>query len=285
MTRALVAVVVLVAFATGGCGGKGIVSGDRAVATASAPAAERVIAFAKNEQGAAPIATYWAAQKLIRTADMRIQVRDVAGALKLTDSIARANESLVADSRTTQDAEGKKTSEILLHVPTPRFPGVIEALRSLGAVKQEGVGTQDVTKQYADLETRLAVKEQTVARLRTLLDSRSAKLSDVLDVERELSRAISELEQMKGERRYYDQQVALSTVKLTLFERAPARMARLAGPIADAFHNSLDVLGTSVGAIIYLIVAVAPWIAMALGSLWVVKRVRRQFVDGRSSSP
>lgn len=67
---------------------------------------------------------------------------------------------------------------------------MLQALRSLGDVKQDGVSTQDVTKDYADLDTRVAVKEQTVAPLRGLLDSRSANLSDVLDVERELSRAV-----------------------------------------------------------------------------------------------
>jgi len=254
------------------------------------------LTFAKHEQGAAAApaaaassqataATYWATQKLIRSADMQIQVGDVTAALKATDSIARTNESLVADSRTTQDADGKKTANVVVRVPSARFSGVLQALRALGAVKQEGVGTQDVTKAYADLETRLAVKEQTVARLRGLLDSRSAKLSDVLDVERELSRAVTELEQMKGERRYYDQQIELSTVKLVLFERTPSRMSQIAGPISGAFHNSLDVLGNSVGVMIYLAVAIAPWILIALGTVWGVARLRRRFIEGRAQSP
>jgi hypothetical protein len=250
----------------------------------------REVAFGKPEQVAqspatmhqeATAATYWAAQKLIRTADMQIQVGDVTAALKATDSIARTNESLVADSRTTQDADGKKTANVVIRVPTTRFAGVLQALRGVGAVKQEGVATQDVTKEYADLETRLAVKEQTVGRLRGLLDSRSAKLSDVLDVERELSRAITELEQMKGERRYYDQQIELSTVKLVLFERTPSRVTQIAGPISGAFHNSLDILGNSVGVMIYLVVAIAPWILIAVGTVWGVTRLRRRFIEGR----
>lgn len=281
MRRALVAAVVLVVLASAACGNKA--TAPREPAGASAPSGERA-SLAKGEQAAASTATFWAAQKLIRTADMRIQVADAAAAVSAADSIARANESLLADSRTTQDAEGKKTADVVLRVPTARFAGVLQALRGLGAVKQDAVSTQDVTKEYADLETRLAVKEQTVARLRALLDSRSAKLSDVLDVERELSRAVAELEQMKGERRYYDQQIALSAIKLVLFERAPSRVTQFSGPISDAFHNSLDVLGSSVGVLIYLVVAVAPWIVIALGVVWAVARIRRQFIGGRSAS-
>ena len=41
-----------------------------------------------------------------------------------------------------------------------------------------------------------------VTRLRSLLTTRAAKLSDLVEVERELGRAITELEQMEGERRF-----------------------------------------------------------------------------------
>lgn len=280
MTRVLAAVVVLVVLGSTACGNKVTTPPDRFRAAESIARTPST----KEAQGAAPAATYWAAQRLIRTADMRIQVRDAAAAVNAADSIARSNESLLADSHTTQDADGKKTADVVLRVPTARFAGVLQALRSLGDVKQDGVSTQDVTKDYADLETRVAVKEQTVARLRGLLDSRSAKLSDVLDVERELSRAVAELEQMKGERRFYDQQIALSTIKLVLFERTPSRASQFSGPIADAFHNALDILGSSVGTLIYLVVAIAPWLVMALGVVWIGKRVRRQFTDGRSAS-
>jgi hypothetical protein len=134
-----------------------------------------------------------------------------------------------------------------------------------------------VTKDYADLETRLAVKEQTVTRLRALLDNRTAKLADVLDVERELGRAVAELERMKGERRYYDQQIAVSTVKLTLFERVPSQITQVTKPIADALQGSMQVLGSSIGTIIYLFIALVPWALVALGVVWLVKPLRRRF--------
>jgi hypothetical protein len=131
-----------------------------------------------------------------------------------------------------------------------------------------------VTKEYADLDTRLAVKEQTVTRLRSLIENRTAKLADVLEVERELARAVTELEEMKGARRYYDQQIALSTIKLSLVDHNAPRSAQLTGPVGAAFHNSLDVLGTSLSGVIYLITFLLPWLALIVPVWWLAYRWR-----------
>jgi hypothetical protein len=58
---------------------------------------------------------------------------------------------------------------VILRVPSQQFEGLVQSLRGLGTLRSESIGAQDVTKEYADLETRLAVKEQTVTRLRALL--------------------------------------------------------------------------------------------------------------------
>ncbi len=248
-----------------------------------APSAQDAAAPQPSASPTSP--TDWATQKLIRSAELRVQVKDVTAAARGADSIAQASHALVADSRTTQDADGLRTSEILLRVPSQDFPALLRAVRGLGVVKSESVNTQDVTKEYADLETRLAVKEQTVARLRALLDNRTAKLSDVLEVERALSDAITMLEQMKGERRYLDQQIAMSTVRLTLFERTPSQVSQITRPIGDALRSAMDVLGRSIGAAIYFIVALVPWVLVALGVIWLVPAWRRRFLSRSARTP
>src|SRR6185503_21146634 len=99
---------------------------------------------------------------------------------------------------------------LTLRVPADRFAESLAALRSLGRVRVDNTNAEDVTRSYNDLAIRLAVKRDMVARLRALLSNRAARLSDLVEVERELGRAITELEQMEGERRFLDNQVALS---------------------------------------------------------------------------
>jgi hypothetical protein len=141
-------------------------------------------------------------------------------------------------------------------------------------VRAENAGTEDITRAYTDLEIRLAVKEETVARLRALL-SRAGKLSDIIEVERELGRAVTELEQMKGERRYYDSQVAMSTISASLFEARTAGMATFSDPVSAAVRRALEVLGASVSSLIYLLFFLAPWVVVASVAFWAARRRRR----------
>lgn len=224
----------------------------------------------------------WSTQKLIRNAELRIQVRDVPKALRMADSMARSQQALLADSRTSRDDDGKRSADVVIRVPSAQFAALLRALSGLGDVQEESVSTQDVTREYADLETRLAVKEQTVTRLRALLEHRTAKLADVLEVERELGRAVAELEQMKGERRFLDQQVALSTVRLTLFERVPSQLSQVTRPISDALRHAMLMLGRSIGTMVYLTVAALPWVLAGLAIVWLIRPLRRRLLSRRA---
>jgi hypothetical protein len=239
---------------------------------------------ARDAQGA----TAGVAQKLIRTATLRIEVRDIQKAVHAADSIATRHGAIVAENRLGQDADERHQARLVVRVPADSFAEALAALKRLGDVRDEMVNTQDVTREYTDLATRLAVKEQAVARLRSLLEGRTAKLSDVLEVERELTRAVTELEQMKGEQRYYDQQIALSTITLSLYDRTPSRVTQVTVPVAEAFAGSLHVLGRSLAGMIYIVSVLLPWALLALLVRWVYVQRRsraQQIVRQEITSP
>jgi len=213
-------------------------------------------------------------QKLIYTAELALEVDNARLSVEAADSLAVASGGLVADSRITQNADGKETATVRLRIPSQRLDEVLVQLRQLGAVRHEVLYTEDVTKDYADMETRLAVKEETGARLRHLLTSQAGNLADVLAVERELGRVTEEIELLKGERRYYDERIAYSTVTLTLVEPGALPSAGAGTPIAEALSHALEVLSTSVAWLIYLVVFMAPWVVVAGLGWWVLRRVR-----------
>jgi hypothetical protein len=222
--------------------------------------------------GNASVASAFAGQKLIRNGDLRIQVSSVRRAMQAADSIGKARGAYLADSRASQDVVGRQEAYLLFRVPADKFSEMVTALKTLGDVKNESVNAQDITREYADLEIRLAVKQEMVTRLRTLLANRTAKLSDVLEVERELARAVAELEQLKGEKRYWDQQVALSSLTLTLFEEAAPNSVQFVEPVAAALRGSLELLGRSIAGVVSFVAFALPWTALALFAWWVFKR-------------
>jgi len=219
----------------------------------------------------------WIGQKLVRSAEVRLQVQEAAAAANRIDSMARAHDGMIADSRITQADRAPTDVRIVLRVPADSFDAVIGGVRRIGRVRSENTSMGDVTRQYTDLDTRLAVKEQTAAQLRGLLATRTGKLSDVLEVERELGRVVTEVEQMKAQRREYDREVAVSSIAITLFEPASEGWTSLRSSIADSFREMTDVLASSVGTIVYLVAYLVPWAIVGTAGWWCVRAIRRAY--------
>jgi hypothetical protein len=225
-----------------------------------------------NRSSASAAQAIWSNIKLIRTAELVVAVDSIEHALRFADSVARNLGAFVADVRATH-AEGRSGSaHLVVRVPSERFDVVMAALRNLGEVKDEGINTQDVTKEYADLGVRIGAKQDAVTRLRALLVNRTAKLSDILDAERELARAVTELEALKGERQYYDQRIAVSTISVRLVEpnvveSRPGWRATVLG----ALRSSTDVLTKSAMLLTSIIAFLIPWTPFIVIA-WVMRR-------------
>ena len=209
--------------------------------------------------------------KLIRTASMQIEVKDFKTAVDEIGRAALAMGGYVSDRQSNEGASGHTQGQVTIRVPSQRFEGALSALRGLGNVKNEGVQTQDVTKAYADLETRLKVKRETATRLREILIRQTGKVSEVLEVEREIGRVVEEIEQAEGERRYYDNLVSLSTITVSLFEPDSIVTRGALDPVFHALRNSLHRMSESTAALIDIAAAFIPWL-ISLYLLWKVGR-------------
>ena len=215
-------------------------------------------------------------RKVIRTAELRIELDDVTRAARSADSIAVAAQGMLANSRTMHGEAGFTEAQLMLRIPADRFAGVLDALRSLGRVRVDNTSADDVTRAYNDLEIRLAVKRDVVARLRALLANRTARLSDLLAAERELGRAVAELEQMEGERRYFDNQIAMTTIHVTFYHAPVVGPQGFLDPVVVALRKTLVVLGQSVATVVSVTVFLAPWIVLAAGAALGFRRFRRR---------
>lgn len=212
-----------------------------------------------------------AARKLIRTAHLQIEVARYEEAAGAAERIAEAHGGYLADTQASRGDHDRRQGSLSLRVPAERFSAALAELKELGTVQSETVKTDDVSKAYADLETRLRVKRDTADRLREILRTRTAGLAELLEAERELARITEQIEQMEGERRFYDQQAALSTLNLALYEPQALVKPGVFAPVTAALHDSVSLLAASVSALIYVAALLAPWGLIA----YVVYRIVR----------
>jgi Domain of unknown function (DUF4349) len=213
----------------------------------------------------------FASRTLIRTATLSIEVRNFADAADKAASIAVSHGGFLADAKSSRGAGDREQGTLTLRVPADRFAAVLEAVKAIGKVEAATVDTQDITKEYADLATRLSAKRDAVARLREILGTRTGSVADLVEAERELSRLIEDAERLEGERRYYDRQVALSTITVELKEPAAFLRDGAFSPLSQAIRGALPLLSSSAAAMVYAIAAALPWALLVL-LIWKLRR-------------
>jgi hypothetical protein len=158
-------------------------------------------------------------RKLIHTARLALEV-DAYEAAHAKVSVAAAEEKgSVASADTERLQNGKIRATLTLRVPPERFESLLAKLRALGTVKNQSLGSQDVTKAYVDMEARLGAKQALYERLKKILTEGKGSMKELMEVEVQMGATLERIEALKGELKYLDNQISLSTITLELAEK------------------------------------------------------------------
>ena len=236
-----------------------------AVAPAPIAREERVsreaMAKVAVHSAAATAATSFAFQDpaamIIRTGTALVEVDSLEAAIASVRSFATQLGGQIANV-SVQTGEDRNRQAILeVKVPSARFDDALNRLEPLGDVKSVEVQAQDVGEEYVDIAARVANARKLEERLIQLLATRTGKLDDVLNVERELARVREEIDRMEGRLRYLRSRVAVSTLTLTVHEPLPLLTQPGQNVILQAFvqagHNFIDLLSAFIASLGYLL--------------------------------
>jgi|SRR5271169_331822 len=190
------------------------------------------------------------APMIARTVSLSIVAKDLAAARATLDTILVRHHSYAAEL-TVNTAEGTpRTFGASLRVPAQELAPTLSELKSLGRVERETQSGEEVTEQHADLGARLKNSRETEQRLQAILEQRTGKISDVLEVEREITRVRGEIEQREAQQKSLEHRVDFATVNLNLADIyfaeltvPPSSMgARLHNGFVTGFHNASETL-------------------------------------------
>jgi hypothetical protein len=158
-------------------------------------------------------------RKLIRNAQVELEVVKFDDAVQRITTFAAEDRGFVATSSSERQANGKLRGQLVVKVVPEKLDEFLLKLRGIGEVKNQTLGTDDVTKQYFDTESRLNNARVMEQRLVDILKTKTGKVSDLLEVEKELGRVREQIEGMQGSIKYLDAQIAFATVTITLAEK------------------------------------------------------------------
>jgi hypothetical protein len=224
-------------------------------------------------------------RRVIRNAELSLEAESPAEAQRKATQIAEASGGFVVSSDVRQHGDGgseRTTINLVLRVPAGRFSAALEELRGVGRhVSREKVSGQDVTEEYLDLEARLRSQRALESQfLEIMKDAKTVK--DALEVQRQLGEVRSEIERFEGRRRFLDDRASLSTITLTISDRAPVVAAgrfAFGESVRSAAGDALSVGAGIVSGAIRLVGVLLP-VALLIGLpiyllLGVVRRRRR----------
>lgn len=222
----------------------------------------------------------------VNGADLTKIVRDGSISLTIPDTtfdqrfarvtqIARSSGGYVLSTET----HGSGSGTLVLRIPAKHFDQAVLAVRTLGDVTASQTTGKDVTAQYIDNQARLQILEARKGVLMTLM-SKATTIDQIIRVQNQLDAVQLNIEQIQGQLRYLDNQVAESTLRVDLREKDVQAAAATTNEIRNpslgraldrAVQGFLNVLATVIVGLGYLI----PVGILALVFLLVIALVRR----------
>lgn len=222
---------------------------------------------------------------VIHNVSLALVVKDPAETTLTVNQLAQELGGFVVSANTfqTSSSAGQKATRatISLRVPANRLDEALNRLRALAVtVQSESRSGQDVTAQYTDLESQLKNLEAAEAQLQKIMQG-AEKTEDVLNVYQQLVSVRGQIEQIKGQMKYYREAAALSLINLELIPDVLSQPIEVGGwtpegVAREALEALIATLQGLVSLGIWLGIYVLPLLVLAalpvLALIWGVRR-------------
>jgi len=157
---------------------------------------------------------------IISVGTITLQSKDVAGARFDLEKVVDSYSGTIADEKTTASTDGEvRLSRVELRIPSDDFDAAMLDLAELGKVTASTRKAEDVTAQVIDTQARIRAQEQSLERVEVLF-AQAQSIRDIVAIEAQLSRRQADLDSLKGQLAYLQDQTTLSTITVYL-ELAP----------------------------------------------------------------
>ncbi len=217
--------------------------------------------------------------KVIQTASLRVSVAGgryeeaVAGARSLA---ARLGGFVVSSETVRRRSDRPLRGSLTLRIPSRRYAQAMEELGRLGRIESENEGSEDVSAEYVDLQSRARHLEAVERQLLELLE-RADTVAAALAVQGQLSQTQLELEQTRGRIRFLDDRTSYATISLELQERGETEATGSGWGIVEAWRDGAHAFVRVLAGAFVVLATLAPLLVLvALGFLGfrVVRRRR-----------
>lgn len=211
---------------------------------------------------------------MVKTAEQRMEVDALETTTRVVQNTVKAFEGQVAGMQTHTNRYSKET-EFTIRVPADAFDQLMQVLEEEAVhIDFTNIRSRDVSPEVVDLDSRLRTKRTIRQRYLDILRTQARTVEDILHAEEKIRVLTEEIEAKEARLRYLQDQIAMSTIHLTIYQKVKYRPTKkqyrkpFADRLSDSFLTGWSWLQT------LLLWAVRIWpVWLALGLAWVVRAV------------
>ena len=226
---------------------------------------------------------------IARTASLSMSVKDFNAARTSVDRIVRGHQGYVSSLNISTEKGAPQTLSAKVMIPAAQMDAALADLKALGRVEREEQGGEEVTSQVVDLDARLKNARETETQLMDILRSRTGKVADVLDVEKEIARVRGEIETMQAEQKQLRERVDFGSIDLNLSEEYQAQIGggpwlagrQIRNALVDGYHAAVDGL---VSVCVFLLTVGPSLFLWGLVLFWPARWVWRRWQRSRAQN-
>jgi len=144
-----------------------------------------------------------------------------------------------------------------------------------GRAVDQSISAEDVSKEISDTSARIRQRELLVQRLTQILQSRTGKVSELVEAERSVAAAQEELDQAKAWLTQLQGRVAMSDVEIDYAAAVAGTPDQ--GPLGETVGQSWGFFTSALYAILRLVIFLTPWAVVGIGIFLAARAARRRW--------
>ncbi|MGZ6540081.1 MAG: DUF4349 domain-containing protein [Bacteroidia bacterium] len=157
-------------------------------------------------------------QMVIYQANLQLRVKKFEQTVQAIEEVVSKYGGYISESNVSKAGTEQVSGSIKIRIPQKHFQDFLHDAEGQAAeVIQRNITGQDVTEEYVDLESRLKSKRVVEERLTTFMKT-ATKTEDLLKISADLAAVQEDIEIIEGKMKFLENQTALSTVNITLYE-------------------------------------------------------------------
>jgi len=194
--------------------------------------------------------------KIIRTADITLEVSNVTGATATVAAIGTGAGGYVSTTTIGTDYSGQPYGSVVIRIPAANFDSTLSGVQALGTVRSLSTQGQDVTEEYVDVQAQITAYENQIAQYNHIMKN-ATNVEDVLAIQQQIDTVQTNLDRVNGRMKYLNSQVDYSTISVTLQEQAPVGGTQ-GHDFVSAINEGIAGFFGVIDAIIILVISVLP---------------------------